>query len=120
MFAVLLYVCLLPFMVNKGVYNKTSLSVLTINIIYNDKLLPFRTVSLTAGIRVVASLQLSINAPFNRILLLLWAPAQRKRATMLYFAFAGTMATYNNLTARGRLGRSAAPTLYSGIPSISL
>jgi len=55
-------------MVNKGVYNKTLLSVLTTNIIHNDKLLPFRTVSLTAGIRVVASIQLSINAPFNRIL----------------------------------------------------
>ena len=33
-------------------------------------------------------------------------------------AFAGTMATYKNLTDRGRLGRSAAPTFYLGTPSI--
>jgi len=35
-------------------------------------------------------------------------------------AFAGNMSAYKNLTARGCLGRSAAPTFYSGTPSLSL
>ena len=39
--------------------------------------------------------------------------------TVRWQAFAGTMATYNNLTARGRLGKSGAATFYFGTSLIS-
>ena len=57
---------------------------------------------------------------------LIWDPLISPKLTELessnlicWQAFAGTMATYKNLTAGGRLGRSAVPTFYFGTPSIS-
>jgi len=48
-----------------------------------------------------------------------WFLGARKLKFGTLVGFLSTSAQYKNLSARGRLGRSAAPNLYFGTPSIS-